>query len=47
MSSVIENQLDLAKNKLKNAIANRDVESQIEANQEIAKLTMTLKELIL
>ena len=38
--SRVENQLDLAKNKLKNAIANRDVESQIEANQEIAKLTI-------
>lgn len=36
----VENQLDLAKNKLKNAIANKDVESQIEANQEIAKLTI-------
>ena len=36
----VENQIDLAKNKLKNAIANRDVESQIEANQEIAKLTI-------
>ena len=38
--SRVENQLDLAKNKLKNAIANRDVEGQIEANQEIAKLTI-------
>ena len=38
--SRVENQLDLAKNKLKNAIANRDVEAQIEANQEIAKLTI-------
>ena len=38
--SRVENQIGLAKNKLKNAIANRDVESQIEANQEIAKLTI-------
>ena len=38
--SRVENQLNLAKNKLKNAIANRDVEGQIEANQEIAKLTI-------
>ena len=38
--SRVENQLDLAKNKLKNAIANRDVEGQIEANQDIAKLTI-------
>ena len=38
--SRVENQLDLAKNKLKNAIANRDEEGQIEANQEIAKLTI-------
>ena len=30
----VENQLDLAKNKLKNAIANKDVESQIEAKRE-------------
>jgi len=36
----VENQLDLAKNKLKNAIAQRDVEAQIEANQEIARLTI-------
>ena len=33
-STRVENQLDLAKNKLKNAIAQRDVETQIEANQE-------------
>ena len=38
--SRVENQLDLAKNKLKNAIAQRDVEAQIEANQEIARLTI-------
>jgi len=38
--SRVENQIDLAKNKLKNAIAQRDVESQIEANQEIARLTI-------
>lgn len=36
----VENQLDLAKNKLKNAISQRDVEAQIEANQEIARLTI-------
>ena len=38
--SRVENQLDLAKNKLKNAIAQRDIEAQIEANQEIARLTI-------
>jgi len=38
--SRVANQIDLAKNKLKNAIAQRDVEAQIEANQEIARLTI-------
>lgn len=43
--SRVDNQLDLAKNKLKNAIANRDVDSQIEANQEIARLTIDAERL--
>lgn len=38
--SRVNNQLDLAKNKLKNAIATRNVDQQIEANEEIARLTI-------
>ena len=43
--SRVNNQLDLAKNKLKNAIATRNVDQQIEANEEIARLTIDAERL--